>query len=360
MRAAAAVLALSIAPRAVAASSMMERIDSLFESCRAPGAPSASVMVIRDGEVLYKKAFGLANLEARVAATTRTNYRLASVTKQFTAMAVMMLVDRGKLSFDQKLPAFFDGLPSWSSRVTVRHLLNHTSGIKAYEAAVQHIKPEDVTSSNQLRDKDVLDIVKKEEATYFEPGTQYRYSNSGYALLALLVEKVSGRTFAQFLQENIFEPLKMDGAVAHEDGVSTVRDRAYGYVKEGERFVRRDQSATSAVLGDGGVYSSVEDLYKWDRALAGGRLVKPETWKQAVTPASLPDGRRTEYGFGWEIGTFNGKTAWRHSGGTIGFTTHILRLPEERVTVIVLHNRVDLSPRKTADQIADLVAKGGQ
>jgi CubicO group peptidase (beta-lactamase class C family) len=354
-----ALLALSSLTASGQRAGVAERIDALFAACQEPGAPSASVMVIQEGKITYKKAFGLANIEERVSAATHTNYRLASVTKQFTAMAAMMLADRGKLGFDQKLTAFFDDLPAWSSKVSVRHLLNHTSGVPAYEPTVQHIRPEEVTPANQLLDKDVLAILKKQNTTYFEPGAEFRYSNSGYALLALIIEKVSGMSYAQFLERNIFGPLEMTGTVAHQEGVSTVRNRAYGYLKEGGGFLRRDQSATSAVLGDGGIYSSVEDLGKWDRALTEGKLVKAETWQQAVTPGTLADGRRTAYGFGWEVGTFDEKPAWRHSGGTIGFTTHILRLPEHRVTVIVLQNRMDLNAGKAASQIAEIVLGAG-
>jgi CubicO group peptidase (beta-lactamase class C family) len=209
------------------------------------------------------------------------------------------------------------------------------------------------TRENQIRDRDVMMVLRKQEATKFEPGSRYEYSNSGYAVLAQIVEKASGMSFAGFLKKNIFDALGMKGTVVHEEGTSVVRDRAYGYSKRGDAFERTDQSATSAVLGDGGVYSSVEDLFRWDQALYGTRLVKRETWRQAVTPGILNSGKPTEYGFGWQIGTHNGHTVWHHGGGTIGFLTYIARFPEDRLTVIVLFNRLGLDPSNIAFQIAD-------
>ena len=310
---------------------------AIFRECDRPDSPGASVMAIRNGKVIYKHAFGLADLERQTRATTKTNYRLASVTKQFTAMSIMMLAERGKLSFDQKLDTIVAGLPP---AITIRQLLNHTSGLADYEDGVTTI---------QIKDQDVLDILRKKERTLFEPGAKFSYSNSGYAMLALVVEKLSATTFAEFLAKNIFAPLKMNSTVAHQEGIDLVRDRAYGYSKEGETFKRTDQSLTSAVLGDGGIYSSVEDLRKWDAALWANRLVSADTWKQAVTPGP----NAGNYGFGWEIASYNGREVWRHSGSTIGFRSHIARFPKERLTVSVLLNRADLDAQELALALAD-------
>ena len=310
---------------------------TIFRECDRPDSPGASVLAIRNGKVIYKHAFGLADLDRHTRAATKTNYRLASVTKQFTAMTIMMLAERNKLSFDQKLDTIVTGLPPG---ITIRQLLNHTSGLADYEDGV---------TTFQLKDHDVLDILRKKNRTLFEPGAKFSYSNSGYAILALVVEKLSGMTFAEFLAKNIFAPLKMNATVAHQAGIDVVRDRAYGYSKEGETFKQTDQSLTSAVLGDGGVYSSVEDLRKWDAALWTNRLVSADTWKQAVTPGS----NAGIYGFGWEIASYNGREVWRHSGSTIGFRTHIARFPKERLTVIVLLNRTDLDAQAMTLAVAD-------
>jgi CubicO group peptidase (beta-lactamase class C family) len=323
-------------------------VDALFRDFSRPDVPGASVTVIRDGKVLYQHGYGMADLEARVPAATATNYRLASCTKQFTAMCIMILAERHQLSYDDPLTKFFPDFPGCGKSITIRHLLTHTSGLWAYEDLVP---PERTT---QLKDLDVLQLLKRQTKTYFAPGSEYRYSNTGYAHLALIVEKVSGMKFAAFLKQNIFDPLQMTRTVAFEDGVSVVANRAYGYSPRGGGFERTDQSLTSAVLGDGGIYSSVEDLFQWDQALYTAKLVRPETLRQAFTAATLSDGKKTSYGFGWELGKQRGVANVHHSGSTMGFRTFILRFPDRRFTTIVLANRGNANPDEIAGKIADL------
>jgi CubicO group peptidase (beta-lactamase class C family) len=323
-------------------------IDALLAQYNHADAPGAAVMVIRGGKVLYRRGYGLADAEARVAVTPATNFRLASVTKQFTAMAIMMLAERGKLSLESPLTRFFPDYPAYGKQITVRHLLNHTSGLKAYEELI----PSSQTA--QVKDRDVLDLLKQQTSGYFPPGSDWRYSNTGYAHLAMIVEKASGMTFAAFLKKNIFGPLKMSGTVAFEEGISTVRNRAYGYTDRGDRFERTDQSVTSAVLGDGGIYSSVDDLFKWDQALYTTKLVAADTREQAFLPVVTSSGKQTRYGFGWEIGEWHGLRTLRHGGSTVGFRTHILRVPDREFTVIVLINRTQAKPEEIADRIGEL------
>ena len=342
----AAILLLAALP--AAAADLSASIDALFKDFDKPDVPGASVIVIREGKVLYERAYGLADVEAGAAATPKTNYRLASVTKQFTAMCIMILAERGRLSLESKLTRFFPDYPAYGKDITVRELLTHTSGLRGYEELI----PAGRTA--QLKDRDVLDLLKQQTSTYFPPGMDWRYSNTGYAHLALIVEKASGMSFAAFLKKNIFGPLKMRDTVAFEEGVSTVRNRAFGYSRKGEAFERTDQSVTSAVLGDGGIYSSVEDLYLWDQALYTTRLVSADMLRQAWTPSILASGKQTTYGFGWELGERKGMKTVRHGGGTIGFRTHILRIPERKFTVIVLANRSEAKPDELANAIADL------
>jgi CubicO group peptidase (beta-lactamase class C family) len=336
----------------LAATDFSGPIDALFKDYNQPGVPGASVIVIREGKVLYKHAYGLADVEAHTPATTKTNYRLASCTKQFTAMCVMMLAERHRLNLDAPLTRFFPDYPTYGKEITVRQLLTHTSGIKAYEELVL----KDRTA--QLHDIDVLNLLKQQADTYFPPGMQYRYSNTGYAHLALIVEKASGTSFATFLKKNIFGPLKMHDTVAFEEGISTIHNRAYGYSKKGEAFERTDQSVTSAVLGDGGIYSSVDDLFLWDQALYTTKLVSDDMLHQAWTPSILASGKQSTYGFGWELAEWKGMKTVRHGGATIEFRTAILRIPEKKFTVIVLVNRSEGNPTALADAVAELVLVG--
>jgi len=203
----------------------------------------------------------------------------------------------------------------------------------------------------QLHDADVLRLLETQDRTYFRPGTGYRYSNSGYALLALIVQHASGKTFATFLRARILQPLGMQNTVAHEEGISTVTNRAFGYTQEAGRWNRTDQDPTSAVLGDGGIYSSIDDLAKWDAALYDGRLLQPSSLRAAFTPATHTDDPEIEYGYGWRI---TGETLW-HSGESVGFRNVIVRYPKRHATVVVLTNRNEPEPYQLALEIAKTV-----
>jgi CubicO group peptidase (beta-lactamase class C family) len=311
--------------------------------------PGASVMVIQDGQPVLRRGYGLANLEDGTAATPTTNYRLASITKQFTAACILLLAEDGKLSLEDPVKRWLPSLPAAADTVTLRHLLSHTSGLIDYEDAM----PENL--DGQLHDADVLRILEGQDRGYFPPGSDYRYSNSGYALLALVVARASGQDFASFLRQRIFIPLGMDGTVALEEGRSTVARRAFGYSETDGRWVRTDQSPTSAVLGDGGIYSSIDDLAKWDAALYDERLLKRSSLNLAFSRAtSTTEPDVPFYGFGWRI---NGETLW-HSGESIGFRNVIVRYPQQRLSIIVLSNRNDPEPYKLALAIARVYLPG--
>lgn len=336
------------APSLAESVDMQSRVDQLMS--RYDGmAPGASLLVVRDGQTLVRRAYGLANLEEQTVATPATNYRLASVTKQFTAAAILLLAEDGKLSLDDSLREWFPGLPEVAANMTLRHVLTHTSGLIDYEDVI----PPAMTG--QLHDADVLSILETHNRTYFTPGTAYRYSNSGYALLALIVGKASGQGFARFLRERIFVPLGMTDTVAFEQGISTVNRRAFGYSEQNGRWTRTDQSQTSAVLGDGGIYSSIDDLAQWDAALYDDRLLSARSRQLAFTPATDSDDPSIRYGMGWRITEeqIGGRTLW-HSGETIGFRNVIVRYPEQRFTVVLLTNRNDPEPYQTAREIANL------
>lgn len=324
------------------------QIDELFKSYIGKDTPGAAVMLIKNGKPILKKAYGLANLEEKTLITTKTNFRLASVTKQFTAMCIMQLAEFGELHYDDHLQKIFPEFPIYGRNVTVRHLLQHTSGLVAYEDLISD------TATVQVLDKDVLRLVMTQDSTYFPPGTLFRYSNSGYAVLAMIIEKVSGKPFAQFLQENIFKPLGMNNTVAHEKGISIVKNRAMGYRLDGSRFVFSDQSVTSAVLGDGGIYSSIEDLFKWDQALYTEKLVKKETLAAAFTPGILLNGKVLDYGFGWHLDQFNGHRRVTHIGSTSGFRNVIQRYPDDHFTVIILTNRAEPDVAALAEKLFEL------
>ena len=315
-------------------------IDALLAAYTGPTVPGASVIVIHDGRVILRRAYGMADLERHVPATPETDYRLASVSKQFTAMAIMLLARDGKLRYDQPIRELLPELPAGAQSVTVRHLLNHTSGLPDYEDLI----PDSQTV--QVSDRDVLALLARKDTLYFAPGSAYRYSNSGYVLLGLIVERVAGVSFPAFLRARIFAPLGMTASVAHVEGVDTVPHRAYGYSPKDSSagFAATDQSVTSATLGDGGIYTNVDDLVQWNQALYGNQLVDAATLQAAITPP---------YSFGWFVDTYRNERRWRHTGETSGFRNAIQRFPDRRFTVIVLTNRSSGEPAAIAERIAD-------
>lgn len=315
-------------------------VDHLFADFSLSGVPGASVMVIKDGKIVLSSSYGLANLETGAACAADTNYRLASVTKQFTAMSIMILAERGKLGLDDPISKFLPGLPAYGKEILISHVLTHTSGLPAYEDLIPP------STTRQVKDEDVLKLVGQEEKTMFPPGSKFHYSNTGYAFLALIAQAASGRRYADFLRENIFQPLGMDNTVAFEDGISTVSHRALGYSaavddkKKRRVFEMTDQSVTSAVLGDGGIYSSTTDLFKWDQGLYTERLVSREMLHRAFTISSkTSDFPSSGYGFGWYVGSQHGVPCVWHYGGTCGFSTHIERFPQKKLSLIILANR---------------------
>ncbi len=323
---------------------MNPQIDALLREYDGV-VPGAALLVVHNAEPLIRVTRGLACIESGIAATPATNYRLASVSKQFTAAAILLNVQDGRLGLDDRARRWLPTLPRAADRITIRQMLTHTSGVMDYEEAVP------ASLARQLRDADVLAILETQDRTYFAPGSGYRYSNSGYALLALIVECASGLGFATFLRERIFLPLGMTGTVAHEEGISNVGERAYGYSRVQDSWTRTDQGPTTAVLGDGGIYSSIDDLAKWDAALDGSRLLRPDLWRLAFTPATGTDEPGVRYGFGWRI---SGQ-AVGHTGESLGFRTALVRYPSHRLTVVLLTNRNEGDPGRTAQAIARIV-----
>lgn len=327
------------------------KMDQLFSEYDKPDVPGAAVMVIKNGEIIFQKGYGLANIELKIPVTEKTNFRLASVTKQFTALSVLMLIERGALEINTTLKDIFPGYPDYGNKITIKHLLQHTSGLIDYEDLIHD------SVSVQLKDKDVLDLMMNSDSTYFEPGSQHRYSNSGYALLALTVEKISGKPFRDFLYDNIFKPLGMTNTIAFENNINEVKNRGYGYTITETGTELTDQSITSAVLGDGGIYSSLNDLYKWDKALYTNSLIDEKYLIESWTPGITSDDAEFPYGYGWHLEEYRNTKIVYHTGSTKGFRNIIYRMPEEKFTIIILTNR-NAGPESgtlvIAHQVADI------
>lgn len=335
---------------ALSGEAVPDPLDALMQPYTG-NVPGAAVLVLHRGEAVVRRGYGLADLATAAPVTPATAFRLASVSKQFTAAAVLLLVEEGRIGLDDRVRHWFPELPPATAAITVHHLLSHTSGLVDYE----DLMPAGATE--QITDAGVLALLEDVDRLYFAPGSSYRYSNGAYALLALLVERASGRDYAGFLHERIFAPLGMDGSVAHVEGRDTVPARAFGHSRIDGQWHRTDQSSTSAVLGDGGIYSSINDLARWDAALYDDRLLSDASRTlafSAQTTTATGEDDVDAYGYGWRI---DGNALW-HSGETIGFRNVIVRLPDERLTVVVLSNRNDPEPYRLARRIARMRLAG--
>jgi CubicO group peptidase (beta-lactamase class C family) len=338
------------------------QIDAIFASLKSATAPGAAALVVHNGRVVFRRGYGVTDLRTLQKIDERTNFRLASFTKQFTAACIMLLARDGKLSYDDRLTRFFPEFPAYGNSISIRNLLNHTSGLVDYEDLLSQQYPDMPSEKTpQILDAGVLKLLEQQTSVKFPAGTKWEYSNSGYAVLAMIVEKVSGKPFGEFLQERIFAPLKMTNTLAYERGENEVPHRAYGHTKEQDGWHQTDQSPTSAVLGDGGIYSSLDDLAKWDRALRHHTLLTEAEMQPALTPvqptdgpAKSTDGVTVSYGFGWFLDPYQGHRRMSHNGETVGFLTTIQRFPDDQLTIIVLANRTDTSPEELALKVADL------
>ena len=302
-----------------------------------PPHVGACVMVIRDGETVLKQGFGMTKVEGGEPCTPATNFRLASITKQFTATAVLLLAEQGALSLDDPLSRFFPGAPSYWDDITLHQVLTHSSGLPAYESSIPF------GTSLQLYDQNVLDILLNAEKPNYAPGESWEYSNSGYVLLGLVVEQASAVPFHRYMEERVFQPLRMQGSRVFQRGLNQVPHRAYGHVKAGQEWGVADQSVTSALRGDGTVYSSLDDLELWLRGLACHKLLSRKSLELMTTPhvettRDDNDQPKSHYGYGWFLDSHQGQRRWMHGGGTRGFRHLMYVYPDLRSAVVVLTN----------------------
>lgn len=323
-------------PRAISSS---PEVDAIFAEYTDEGSPGASAMVIRDGAVVHSAAYGAANLSDGSPLQPSTPVRLGSVSKAFTAMAIVILEERGDLSFDSPVTEWVPELGRFD-RVTVRHLLNHTSGLPDYydDSPLEEM----ATAADReipLQNAEAASVYETWGEPVFPPGDRFQYSNPGYEVLALIVERVSGMTFAQFLDAQIFDPLGMSTAAVRDLPSTVIPGRAIGYSpqEEAEGWQEDDDHWGNWLVGAGGVYASLDDLYQWDQALYAWAETGDRT-REAFAPARLNDGTESLYGFGWRLSDRLGRKAIHHGGGWVGFRTSLVRFPEERLTVIVLSN----------------------
>jgi D-alanyl-D-alanine carboxypeptidase len=339
------ILLAAAAPTWAAASGdadLAGRLDRLLAKAYPAAEPGAAVLVEKDGRVLLRQGYGMASLELAVPIRPEMVFRIGSLTKQFLAMAILELAGRGKLALDDDLTRFLPGYPTHGQRITVENLLTHTSGIKSYTSLPgwERWGREDLTVQQ------VIDRFK-DQPPDFAPGERWLYDNSGYVLLGAILEKVTGEECGAWMTAHLLAPL----ALAHTywgDGERLVPGRVAGYQGAPGHYFNVEHLITPHAYADGALLSSVDDLARWDRALAAGTLARKDLLDRMFTPYRLRDGRSTNYGYGWEIWSYEGHRVVEHDGIVNGFKAEILRMPEDRVLVVVLSNSLGHQPTPQA------------
>ena len=326
------------------------KIDQLFAEWNNPDSPGAALAVTRDGEIIYTQGYGMANLEYDIPITTTTIFDIASVSKQFAAFAITTLSYEGKLSLDDDIRTYLPDVPDFGDTITIRHLLHHTSGLRDW---VQSLVIAGVAMEDVISFKHILKMARYQKALNFEPGTAYSYSNTGYNLLAEIAERVTGNSFREWTDANIFKPLAMTNTLFHDDHQMILKNRAYSYQAIENGGFKHAVNNTTA-LGSSSLYSTVEDLAKWilnfDNTQIGEQTVIEQMHQRGV----LNNGEQISYAFGLNIGEYRGLKTVGHSGSWRGFRSHLMRFPDQKFGVVILCNLDTFNPLRLAEKVADL------
>lgn len=327
-----------------------EKVDAIFSQWSKPDSPGCALSVIKDGQVIFKRGYGMANLDHGIPLASKSVFNIASVSKQFTAMSIALLATQGKLSLNDDIRKYLPDFPQYQSVITIRNLLNQTSGIREYS----HLMLAAGTKFQDATDEDVYKILRQQKELNFKPGDEYLYSNSNYFLLAQIVRSASGKFLRDFAEEYIFTPLGMVSTAFQNDSTEVIKNRATGYAarKHGGFSV---ETAGSYHMGDGGLFTTVDDLFLWDQnyydnKLGGGKKLI----EQFLTPETLSSGRKSDYAFGIDIETYKGLKLFGHDGVYYGFNAAMVRFPEQRFSVICLCNQSGIESPRLVRQVADI------
>jgi CubicO group peptidase (beta-lactamase class C family) len=328
-----------------------KEIDAVMSEIYKPGEPGAAVIVRRGGRTIIRKGYGLADLELGVKVEPDMVFRLGSITKQFTAVAILMLAEQGKLSLQDEIGNYLPDFPTGDNKVTIEHLLTHTSGIKSYTNMEEWLQMwrKDMTPQEII-------AMSKDKPFEFAPGERWNYNNSGYVMLGAIIEKVSGKTYEEFIKTHIFEPLGMSHS-HYGSSERVIPRRIPGYQKGNEGIINAPYLSMTQPYAAGSLLSSVDDLVLWNDAVFAGRLLKKEWLDKAFASYKLASGESTGYGYGWFISDLRGHRCIEHGGGINGFTSYAMALPEDKVFVAVLTNSAieGRTPEPRALRIAELV-----
>ncbi len=346
------ILVLCVIASLVVADALTERVDKLFAQWDKPDSPGCALGIIKDGRLIYKRGYGMANLEYSIPITSESVFRIGSTSKQFTAMCIALLEEEGALSLDDDIRKYIPEIPEYESSITIRHLLHHTSGIRDYLTLSSLAGSRD---DDFFVDEEVVELLARQRELNFRPGEEHLYSNSGYFLLSVIVKRVTGRSMRFYAEKNIFEPLGMKHSHFHDDHTMVVKSRASGYSPYNEGGFRISMT-TLDMIGDGGIFTCVDDLLLWDQNFYHNKLGKgrQELIDTMLTTGSLNNGERLNYALGLGIVDYRGLPLVSHGGAFVGFRAEMVRFPEQRFSVIILANLSTINPSKLARQVADI------
>ncbi|MBM3792161.1 MAG: beta-lactamase family protein, partial [Acidobacteria bacterium] len=337
-------------PQAQSRDPRQAQVDAVFAGFDKPDSPGCALGVIREGKLIYARGYGMANLEHSIPITTQTIFDLGSTSKQITAASIVLLAQEGKLALDDDVRKYVPEIPAYGPPITIRHLVHHTSGLRDYLTlmSLAGIDFDGVTG-----DEDALGIIARQKGLNFRPGEEHLYCNSGYFLLSVIVQRVSGRALARFAQERIFDPLGMKHTHYHNDHTLIVPGRATGYAPRKEGGFRIDMSGFEQT-GDGAVMTSVEDLLLWDRNFYGPRLGGEALVRQLHEVGVLNSGEKLRYAFGLNVDEYRGLRAVSHGGSWAGYRAELLRFPDQNFSVACLCNLASANPGRLARQVAEV------
>ena len=335
------------------AQNLASQLDALLSEKYPADGPGISALVAKDGEVIYKNAFGLANMELGVDMNTENVFEIGSITKQFTAVAILMLQEEGKLTVNDPISKYFPDYPEAGKNVTIHQLLNHTSGIKSYTG----MRSFQSQARNDLDPLALIDVFKNEPMD-FAPGEQWLYNNSGYIILGAIIEQLTDMSYEDFIEGKIFKPLGMNNSY-YGSKTQIIPNRAWGYSPTETGWQNAEYLSMTLPYAAGSLMSTTEDMLKWQEALNDEKLLPKAALAKAFQNTTLNDGSPTYYGYGWQVNEVNGSPSIEHGGGIFGYTTMGVYLPEEDIYVIALTNNNGNSPTDLAVQMASLAAGKG-
>lgn len=324
------------------------KIDSIVSLQYRANEPGITILVAKDGKAIYKKALGKSNLELNIPLEANSVFQIGSITKQFTAVSILMLAEQGKLNIEDKIGKYIPEYVEIGKDITIHHLLNHTSGIKN-----KTLLSEKHNSSRMDKSPKELVAYFKDEPLEFIPGEKFKYSNAGYILLGQIIEKVSKQSYGEFIQENIFDKTGMTSSY-YGNLKHSIPNRTKGYIIEQNEFIKADYMNLSLAYSAGAILSSTEDLLKWQNALLSNTLLKETSFKQAMTPTLLNSGKRIPYGYGFRFSRLGNSPVIAHTGSTRGFTSIALFLPQENMYITALTNCNCKNVNNIAKQVAEL------